>query len=281
MPIPSRDDRHNFLSADCTNCFGLCCVALSFQRSADFAFDKPAAEPCVNLQPDFACGIHRQLRPSGFKGCTVFDCFGAGQKVAQRSYQGVSWREDPASQQEMFAVFPVMRDLHELLWYLSEAVELPLDPALSREVVASYTSTTNLAELIPDRLLRIDASVHREGVVTLLGRVSEHIRSRMAEPWKRTKNTRDVGPRSDLMGRTFVGTSLRGANLRGAYLIAADLTNADLTMTDLIGADLRDARLHNANMAESLFLTQQQANSAIGNSATRLPPGLQRPSHWS
>ena len=40
------------LTADCGRCFGLCCVALPFSRSADFAYDKPAGEPCVNLQPD-------------------------------------------------------------------------------------------------------------------------------------------------------------------------------------------------------------------------------------
>jgi hypothetical protein len=281
MPIPSRDDRRDLLRADCTACFGLCCVALSFQRSADFAFDKPAGDPCVNLQSNFACGIHERLRPSGFKGCTVFECFGAGQKVAQTSYNGVSWRENPASQREMFAVFAVMQDLHELLWYLSEAAQLPLTSALVKEVSAAYRSVTKITELAPDELLRVDVQAHRESIVTLLSQVSERARSRMAAPWKMSKKTRDVGPRSDLMGRTFSGSSLRGANLRGAYLIAANLTDADLTMTDLIGADLRDARLHHANLSESLFLTQQQVNSAIGGSSTRLPRGLERPSHWS
>lgn len=28
------------LQADCARCFGLCCVALPYARSADFAFDK-------------------------------------------------------------------------------------------------------------------------------------------------------------------------------------------------------------------------------------------------
>lgn len=280
MPVPSPENRPNLLRADCTECFGLCCVALSFERSADFALTKSAGDPCVNLTSDFACGIHERLRPSGFKGCTVFDCFGAGQKVAQTSYSGVSWRENPASQQEMFAVFPVMRDLHELLWYLTEAAELPLPPALSREVSAAYESVTELTELAPAELLRVDAATQRKPIVSLLAEVSEHIRSHMAVPWKRTKKTRDVAPRADLMGRAFSGDSVRGANLRGAYLIAADLTDADLTMTDLIGADLRDARLHGAYLRESLFLTQQQVNSALGNALTSLPSRLARPAHW-
>lgn len=281
MPIPSRDDRRNLLSANCAECFGLCCVALSFERSTDFAINKSAGDPCVNLQPDFACGIHKRLRPSGFKGCTVFDCFGAGQKVAQTSYLGVSWRDSPSTQHEMFAVFPVMRNLHELLWYLSEAIELPLPSVLSEEVSAAYRSTTELTELNPVELLRIDGRAHREPIVMLLSTASEHIRAQMVMPWSPGKKTRDVGPRADLVGRTFSGISLRGANLRGAYLIAADLTGADLTLTDLIGADLRDARLHGADLSASLFVTQPQANSAMGDASTRLPPGIERPAHWS
>jgi hypothetical protein len=281
MSVPSPDDRRSLLRADCAECFGLCCVALSFQRSADFAFDKPASDPCPNLATDFSCGIHERLRPNGFRGCTVFDCFGAGQKVAQTTYRGVIWRDDPRARSEMFAVFPIMRDLHELLWYLGEAAQLPVGSSLARDVESSYSTTYSLTEGDPDELLRLDAVGHRDAVAALLGRVSDHVRSRMNEPWRRTRSTRDVAPRSDLMGRRFSGSSLRGADLRGAYLIAADLRATDLTMTDLIGADLRDARIEDANLAESLFLTQPQANSAIGNSGTRLPPGLERPSHWS
>src|SRR5919106_3323353 len=95
------------LQADCGSCFGLCCVALTFSRSADFAIDKAAGEPCPNLGSDFRCGIHSKLRPAGFQGCTVYDCFGAGQKISRQA--GASWREQPG--QEMFAALPIMRQL--------------------------------------------------------------------------------------------------------------------------------------------------------------------------
>lgn len=278
MTIPSRGDRRSLLSADCSQCFGLCCVALSFERSADFAFDKPAGDPCQNLDADFACAIHERLRSSGLRGCTVFDCFGAGQKVAQTSYQNVSWQQDPGNRQQMFAVFPIMRDLHELLWYLSEAHELVLDADLQSQVDAAFTTTSDLTELDPALLVGIDGRAHRDTVVALLEQVSQLVRSQ--SPWAASAATRGVGPRADLVGRRFAGAALRGANLRGAYLIGADLTGADLTLTDLIGADLRDARLDGADLASSLFLTQQQVNSTIGDSATRLPAALERPSHW-
>ena len=37
------------LTSDCSRCFGLCCVALPFGRSSDFAFTKRPDDPCHNL----------------------------------------------------------------------------------------------------------------------------------------------------------------------------------------------------------------------------------------
>lgn len=99
----------NKLSADCENCFGLCCVALPYAKSADFAFDKDGGIPCENLQSDYRCGIHNKLRNEGFKGCTVYECFGAGQKVSQVTYKGRDWPEHPETAKEMFEVFPIMQ----------------------------------------------------------------------------------------------------------------------------------------------------------------------------
>src|SRR5674536_229291 len=115
------DVRRRSLRADCERCFGLCCVAPAFSASADFAIDKDAGQPCPNLRPDFRCGIHARLREQGFPGCTAYDCFGAGQQVAQVTFGGQNWRRDPQAAQQMFAVFSTMRQLHELLWYLTEA----------------------------------------------------------------------------------------------------------------------------------------------------------------
>ncbi len=118
--------RRAAVRADCAQCFGLCCVALPFAASADFAIDKAAGSPCRNLRTDYRCGIHTELRQRGFNGCTVYDCFGAGQKVSQVTFGGADWRSgSPEHARLMFDVFPVVRQLHELLWYLTEALELP------------------------------------------------------------------------------------------------------------------------------------------------------------
>lgn len=79
------------LGVDCQKCFGFCCVALYFSASEGFPTDKDAGKPCINLQSDFGCAIHENLRKKGLKGCTAYDCFGAGQKIAQVTYGGHDW----------------------------------------------------------------------------------------------------------------------------------------------------------------------------------------------
>ncbi|MET0133706.1 MAG: pentapeptide repeat-containing protein [Kibdelosporangium sp.] len=261
------------LHADCANCFGLCCVALPFTRSTDFAMDKPAGKPCSNLRTDHRCGIHTRLRTSGFTGCTVFDCFGAGQKVSQVTFGGRSWRAEPTTAAQMFQVFPVMRQLQELLLYLTEALTLPAALEIHPDIRKALDATQQLTLGSPAELLRVDVATHRQDVNTLLLRTSELVRA--AVPG-RTKDRRGA----DLIGAKLKGADLRGASLRGAYLIGADLRGADLRLADVIGADFRDTVLAGANLTGSIFLTQIQLNAARGDQATKLPPTLRRPAHW-
>jgi hypothetical protein len=256
------------LRADCASCFGLCCVAPAFTRSADFALDKPAATPCPNLLADFRCGIHETLRPQGFPGCTVFDCLGAGQKVAQVTYQGNSWREAPETAEEMFAVFGVMRQLHEILWYLTEAA----DRAPADDVADALRDLEELTNADAKTLVAVEVDALRHRVRPLLARTSEHVRAGI----RGKKDHRGA----DLIGARLRKASLRGANLRGAYLLGADLRGADLREADLLGTDLRNADVSGADLTDVLFLTQFQLNAAQGDPATRFPRALIRPTHW-
>ncbi|MFD7969662.1 pentapeptide repeat-containing protein [Streptomyces clavifer] len=273
-PIPAAVTDPAALRADCANCFGLCCVALTLTASADFAINKEAGDPCRNLQEDFRCGIHTRLRSEGFAGCTVYDCFGAGQKVSQGTYGGRDWRQAPDSARQMFEVFPVMRRLHELLRYLTEALALPDAGPLHTELRNARDSTERLTLGTAEELVELDVSVHRDGVAALLGRTSELVRATAPRGRKRSHRG------GDLIGARLKGADLQGADLRGAYLIAADLRAADLRLADVIGADFRDADLADADLTGALFLTQTQLNAAKGNAATRLPPSLTRPTHW-
>lgn len=245
------------LRADCARCAALCCVVPAFAASADFAIDKPAGVACPNLRPDHGCGIHATLRERGFPGCTVYDCFGAGQQVVQVTFGG---RVDG----RVAAVFPVMRVLHELLYLLTEAVGRRPDPELSR----ARDETLRLAAGTPDELAALDPSAHRAEVAALLRAVSARLR----------------GPGPDLAGADLVGArrrDLRDASLRGAVLLGADLRGADLRGADLLGADLRGADLSGADLTGVLFCVQAQLDAARGDAATVLPATLRRPAHWT
>src|SRR5579871_5263683 len=270
-PLPDAVDLE--LQADCTRCFGLCCVAPAFAASADFAIDKGAGHPCPHLQDDFRCGIHDHLGQQGFPGCTVYDCFGAGQKVAQVTFGGQDWRRAPRAARQMFDAFLVMRQLHELLWYLTEAIALPAARPLHVELRRALDDTVCHTLQGPAALLELDVAAHRQEVNALLLRTSELVRAGV----RHQKNYRGA----KLMSANLQGADLRGANLRGALLIGANLRGANLRLADLTGADLRAADLRSAILTDGLFVTQSQLNAAHGDAHTKLPPSRTHPTHWS
>ncbi|SDI08270.1 pentapeptide repeat-containing protein [Desulfosporosinus hippei] len=269
------------LIADCEKCFGLCCVALYFAASEGFPNDKDAGQPCINLQRDFHCSIHQSLREKGMKGCMAFDCFGAGQKVAQVSFLGLDWRKKPESAKQMFDVFLIMRQLHELLWYLSEALTLEPTRTIHKELQAMLDQTELVTGLSPEALLKIDVAAQRAEVNALLLKTSELVRAE-ARLGQETSSGRkkSFGRGANLIGADLRKFNLRGANLRGAYLIAADLRGTDLTGTDFIGADLRDADFRGADLTKSLFLTQAQINTTKGDNFTKIRSSFTRPLQW-
>jgi len=264
----AADDLH----ADCASCFGLCCVAPAFAASADFAIDKPAGTPCPQLQADFRCSIHVRLRSSGFPGCDVFDCFGAGQQVAQVTFHGRDWRRAPQTAGLMFRAFAAMRNLHELMWYLTEALDVEAARELRTDLDDALGSIKRLTGQEAEAIADLDTEEVRREVDVLLRRTSELARA-----------LRPAGPDlrgADLVGSNLEGADLRGADLRGALLIGADLAGADLGGADVIGADFRATDVRGAHLDGSLFLTQFQVNAARGDARTTLPPVLARPSHW-
>jgi uncharacterized protein YjbI with pentapeptide repeats len=261
------------LHADCESCFGLCCVALPFTASADFAVDKAAGTPCVNLRTDHRCAIHTRLRDEGFPGCAAYDCFGAGQQVSQTTFGGRDWRGDPETARQMFAVFPVMRQLHELLWLLAEALALPAARPVYDDLRRVQAHVEELTGTPAERLIDLDTTALRDRANPLLLRASELARAGIRSPSRDLRGARLIGAR-------LGGADLRAASLRGAIAIGADLRDADLTGADLTGVDLRNADLSGANLTDALFLTQQQLDAARGDPRTRLSAPLQRPTHW-
>jgi uncharacterized protein YjbI with pentapeptide repeats len=232
------------LQADCSQCFALCCVLLPFSAGESFPETKPGGRPCHNLQADDRCGIHSDLIEKGWSGCVAFDCFGAGQQVSQVTYAGVSWREG-GNLGEMAAVLSVMRQLHEMLALLDEAVR--------RNAGAARPWVEHLVGLIgetPDELLAHDIDALRQDVGGVLAEASREIRS----CWP---DALDLAGQ-DLAGRNLRQLDLRGAALRGATLLGVDLRDCDVTDADFLGADLRGADARGADLSGALFLTIAQ-----------------------
>ena len=260
------------LRADCARCFALCCVGPAFTKSSDFAIDKPAGTPCPNLGTDHRCTIHDRLREEGFAGCTAYDCFGAGQRLAQETFGGRDWREYDEVAAPMLAALPVVRGLHEVLWYLLEAVQRPEAASLRADLEAVAADTERTASAGSDVIGSVDLDRLRGRAAPLLREASRLVRAGHPGP-----DHSDA----DLSGADLARADLAGASLRGALLLGADLRDADLTRADLLGADLRGAHLEGARLADALYLTRTQVGGALGDRRTTIPGDLERPPHWT
>ncbi|MEG2984967.1 MAG: pentapeptide repeat-containing protein, partial [Peptostreptococcaceae bacterium] len=170
----------------------------------------------------------------------------------------------------------VMRQLHEMLWYLNQAVSLKESNSIHGKIRFMIEETEKLTYLDAKSLIDLDIAAHQDKVNELIFETSEMVRSKV---WNKVKSQKI--PRGlYCMGADLSKFNLKGANLRGALLIATNLRNVDLSKADLIGADLRDADLRGANLSDCIFITQSQINSAKGDSNTKLPKVLNRPFYW-
>lgn len=118
--------RNIVLRADCTRCAALCCVALAFDKSRLFAITKPGGQSCPNLNECGRCSIHASRRHQGYQGCVDFDCFGAGQRVTQEFFDGLSWLGHPSLTEPMSRAFLTVLRAHECLVLLKQARRLDM-----------------------------------------------------------------------------------------------------------------------------------------------------------
>lgn len=116
------------------------------------------------------------------------------------TFAGQGWREVPQSRELMFATFQVMRPLHELLWYLNEAMARARSRPLQEELVRAYDETELLTRQSADDVLAVDVGAQRDLVNVLLSRVSELVRADARRGRKPSKAVREVGPGTDLVG---------------------------------------------------------------------------------
>lgn len=210
-----------------------------------------------------------------------YDCFGAGQKVAQVSYGRRDWHQYPDTAQQMFAVFLIMKELHEMLWYLQEALTFEAARSIHAQLRSMLEETQRLTCLSPEDIIALDLAGHRAAANELIVKAGEYVQEfangGRKNPSKRKKT---LGRGADLIGADLRKVDHKGASYRGAYLIAADLRGTDVSEANFLGADMRDADVRGADLSRSIFLTQFQINTARGDASTKLPSSLTRPRHW-
>ena len=145
------------LVADCSKCAALCCVAMPFDKGDMFAFDKEAGVACKHLDGHL-CKLHGELEDEGLKGCVIYDCVGAGQRVVQEMFGGKSWRDDPEIEADMFEAFRIMRLIHGWLELLEAAVDLPLDADQEDGLEALYARLQLPEEYDLETLIALERS---------------------------------------------------------------------------------------------------------------------------
>ena len=107
-------------------------MALPFDKGEAFARDKPALHPCPNLV-GHGCTIHDRLEPAGYRGCVLYDCLGAGQRVVQEVFAGADWQADATLRAPMAEALGILRRIHAALELLVTAESLTLPEALAQE----------------------------------------------------------------------------------------------------------------------------------------------------
>jgi uncharacterized protein YjbI with pentapeptide repeats len=106
----------------------------------------------------------------------------------------------------MFEVFTIMQQLHDLLWYLTEALTLQPARPLHGELSRALDATERLTHNSPDTLMTLDGAAHRRDVNALLLRTSELVRAEVRRP------------KQDYRGADLIGADFRNADLGGAEL---------------------------------------------------------------
>lgn len=83
----------------------------------------------------------------------------------------------PETAKQMFDVFPIVQQLHEMLWYLTEALTLEAATLIHNELRSALEKTEQLTHLSPEAIAELDLPAHRSDINLLLLRTSELVRA--------------------------------------------------------------------------------------------------------
>lgn len=262
-------DLRGQLRIDCEKCSGLCCVALHYMKADGFPGNKEAGTPCKHLLPNFQCSIHSTLASKNLQGCLTYDCLGAGQKVTQIHCPDSTWRSNPGKANDIFRSFQIVFQLHQMQWYLLEALSLVPNGQLKAEIESLILKNEQMTGKPLNELMHLEIEAYRLAVNQILRQVIGTVVS-----------PSDKATGGNYLGKNFKRAILDGVDFSMGLMIAANLEGCSLRRASFLGADMRDANIKNTDLSASVFLTQMQINSARGNANTKLPIHLVHPAFW-
>lgn len=244
------------LKIECSECLGICCTALCFSKVDGFYEDKQVGQSCSNLDYQHRCKIYQELLLKNSKGCKVYDCFGAGQRVTKM------YLDSPVDQ-EVCQVYLAMYRLYQMLWYLLQAKSYG-----QKQVEESLQMIQKIIALSAKELLQVDIDTIIVDTKKVLKKATDAL------------TISDVTKKQTYFQKDLSFKNLDHKDFSMAIMIACNLEGSSLEKTNFLATDLRDTNIKNTDMSNCLFLTQGQINSAIGNQNTRLPTYLTRPETW-
>ncbi len=170
----------------------------------------------------------------------------------------------------MFQVYLIVYQLHQMLWYLILAGRIIEDNSMKIDINNLIEENGKITQMGPEEIIKLDLEQYRDRVNHILKETCKAVHSEIAD------NNHSI----DCMGKSFKKQNLDGKDFSMTLLIAADFEGCSLNKTNFLGADMRDTNFRNTDLSKSLFLTQMQINTAMGNDNTKLPEYLTMPDTW-
>lgn len=255
----------SFFQIDCEHCMGLCCSSLYFSKIDGFPEDKIAGVSCCNLNIDYTCCVHHNLKHLGLKGCLGYDCFGAGQKVSIYIAENKDYF---AEVDKTVALFMKTKHVFQILWYLKLASYLRVAIPYSKQIEALLVQGKKCLSQSYTTMQVFDVDIFKEKS----NRILKQITLLLSKSKKQTNKM--------LIGKDLSYSDLSYHDVSMGCMIGANLSNASVYGMNFLGCDTRDVNVVQTDLSGCLFLTQQQLNTMKGDKTTIIPIYLTVPTSW-
>ena len=172
----------------------------------------------------------------------------------------------------MFNVFNIVRQLHEIIWFLYSILDT-IDEELTFEGLQLINEIKIITNSSANEIEKANLKLLRQRAKKLMLKAFFIQREENKIKGEDYKN-------KDFAGKDLRKIKLIGADLESACLIGANLSGNHLGYANLLACDMRGTNIKGADLSSSMFITQHQVNASIGDENTKLPEYLERPNHW-